>query len=788
MNRTKSGQSIAPDGQPVTSSRPGMWTVADSARIPKPGLTVPERLRFLPDGRLVYLLQEESDSGGTRPQLWAMDPVTGNRTCLYRPDMAPSLSGTEPVGEGDGQAHLDAELRSQRTRTPLGGVREFATGGDLLAIVDSGGILVQSLKDPMGRLERVPQSAGAMDVSVTRDGQHLAFVRGGDLYRWDRDAGNEPLRLTPEHAPWVTYGSAEYIAQEELGRERGYALSPDGRWVALTRVDTGHIPVYPIAHEAAGPGLWIEEQRYPFPGAENARVELWVQPFLPHDDGGNVPAAQPRALDPTEYLARFGWTTCGKLLVVSLNREQTCMRFVLQDPLGSERDRVLRQEESDTWLNLPAPRDTVLLRDGSLLTTSETETPSGYRHLLRVGHDGGTTSLTTGDWEVTQVLGVFEDPVPATAAASGTSQATDGFVAFIGTAESPLERHVYRVPLSGGRIQRLTEEKGVHSAVVSADGCLFVDQFSSRTHAPVTVLRSVETGAVLHEVHGNRHATAQSLHLRPPQLVQLSGAEGTPLYGAVYEAATRPTAPETAGTPAVVSVYGGPHAQRVLDDWSLTVDLEAQILAAHGALVFKLDNRGSAHRGHAFEAPLYQKFGEVELADQEEGVRYLTREWQVDPARVGIFGWSYGGYMTLRALTRAPEVFSVGVAGAPVTDFRWYDTAYTERYLQTPKTNPEGYDSTAVFGDLHRLKAPLLIIHGLADENVHFQHTARLLSALTRMGKSFEVLPLPENRHMLRDFDHRLLRSSRTLDFLLTHLGLPRLPATDPKPTETADP
>ncbi len=773
---------------PASEEARKRFTVADAARLPRLGMSVPERLRFLPDGRLAYVLPQKETGVSA---LWAFDPRTGDHALLFDPSHAPGAA--DPAGEPTDDP-LEVELRAQRTRSPLGGVRESVASVDRLCVATEAGLFVGRLRETPPTWRLVPDTRGAMHPNLTADGRFLAFVRSGDLYRWDGNGPDvAPSRLTPEHEPWVTYATAEYIAQEELGRDYGYVLSPDGRQALVTRVESGHIPILPIVHEAAVPAPWTEEHRYPFAGGPNAHVELFILPFLPKGASrtDSETGSELRALDiglaGDDYLARFSWTEDGRVLVVTLNREQTRMRYLVADPLGRRGPVTLWEEQSDTWLNLPGPQDSRVMRDGSLVTTSETLHPAGYRHLVQVHPGGRVEPLTHGDWEITQVLGVFEAPSPREKAEgavpaqsrAGVQTGTNGFALFLGTAEGPLERHVYRTDLDKGTLRQLTPEPGVHAGTADAEGLLLADQFSSLERAPVTCIRSLEDGKILHVVHEDPDMTPTALSLVPPKVVRVPGVDGEVLYGALYPPryggrTEQPTAgpEEEALVPAVISVYGGPHAQRVLNDWSLTVDLEAQILAQEGALVFKLDNRGSAHRGHAFETPLFLGLGEAELEDQVRGVRHLIEEHRVDPKRVGIFGWSFGGYMALRALTRAPEVFSVGVAGAPVTDFRWYDTAYTERYLRTPEKNPEGYESSAIFGDLARLTAPLLLIHGLTDENVHFRHTARLVTELVRLHRSFEILPLPENRHMLRDFDHRFVRTARTLRFLAEHLGL----------------
>jgi dipeptidyl-peptidase-4 len=253
------------------------------------------------------------------------------------------------------------------------------------------------------------------------------------------------------------------------------------------------------------------------------------------------------------------------------------------------------------------------------------------------------------------------------------------------------------------------------------------------------------------------------LKLVPPAITEYRNRDGVTLYGAYYAPRDKSLGDKS---PLVVMVYGGPHVQRVANAWDLSADLLAQFLAERGFAVWKTDNRGSSRRGHAFESALNRDMGSVEVRDQVDGVRFVAASWpEVDTERVGVSGTSYGGYMTLRCMTEAPEVFRAGVSIAPVTDWDGYDTCYTERYMGTPANNPKGYKASSVLTRADRLQGALLIVHGLLDENVHFRHSARLINALVAAGKPFECLPLPESRHGTRRELDRKYVIERTADF-----------------------
>jgi dipeptidyl-peptidase-4 len=274
-------------------------------------------------------------------------------------------------------------------------------------------------------------------------------------------------------------------------------------------------------------------------------------------------------------------------------------------------------------------------------------------------------------------------------------------------------------------------------------------------------------GRLLTTIFARPDERIAQLNLPTPEIVTLPNRDGVELYGAIYH----PPVSFGAGPfPTIVSVYGGPHAQRVANNWLLTVDMRAQYLASQGFLVFKLDNRGSARRGLAFEAPIKHSLGEVEVADQVDGVRWLVEQGLADTQRVGIYGWSYGGYIAAMGLTRAADTFHVAVAGAPVTHWDGYDTCYTERYMGLPQANPEGYKISSVMHHLDKMTGKLLLVHGLVDENVHFRHTARLINGLIAAHKQYDLLLFPDERHMPRKADGRLYMEEQIVGYFKKHL------------------
>jgi dipeptidyl-peptidase-4 len=689
-------------------------------------MNVPGGLGFTPDGRAVTYLH--SAEGNLVRSLWKLDLETGERTVL---------AGPPPATTSEESLSREEELRRERARLRELGVTtyEFAPEApELTLLVPGGGRLWLRRGD--ADLEPLEGTEGAVDAHLSPRGDRVAFVREGNLFVLDL-AGRSLRQLTHDAEDGLTNGLAEFIAQEELDRDRGFWWSPDGARIAFIRADTRHIPEYPIVHQGRA-AIDIERHRYPFAGQPNALLDLAI---VDVQDG----RIEWLDIGPERdiYIARVGWRPDGALAVQLLSRDQRTLRLLLFEPGAPA--RVLIEETQEPWVNLAG--DTTFLRDGRIVWSTER---TGFRHLELRDADGALVrTLTGGEWMVTSLLGVDE---------------AAGCVYFAATAASPLERQLYRVSLQGGPPERLTLEPGWHSGVVGPGGAWLLDAWSSRTAPPRVIARNLVDGRDV-VVHAPDRVDAASLGLVVPEFHEVAAPDGTPLYGALY----RPAASQ-GPVPIVVSVYGGPHVQRVIDDWSLTVDLRAQYLVQQGVAVFKLDNRGSSGRGLAFEAHISRHMGSVEVEDQVAGIRYLASLPGLDASRVGIYGWSYGGYMTLMALLKAPDVFSVGVAGAPVTDWDGYDTAYTERYMGTPENNPDGYRESSVLTHVANLRGRLLLVHGMTDENVHFRHTARLIVALTAAGRDYELLLFPEERHMPRDPQGLAYQEQRVIDFLLRHL------------------
>jgi dipeptidyl-peptidase-4 len=709
-------------------------TLERVARHPPPGTRVAGAFRFSHDGRHLYYLAPEGT--GTARVLVREEVSTGRRAVV----------GRAPGGaDGDPPLSREEALRRERQRIQDTGITLYAlaAAADVAIYVHAGDLYRARSEGEPQRLTRT--AATEIDPQPSPDGTRVAFVRDGEIHVLDLETLAE-TRLTSGGRDGVTHGLAEYIAQEEMDRSSGYWWSPDGERIAYAEADETGIPPFPIVSPAGAPGE-IEWHRYPFAGGPNARVRLGVI----RAGGGRT-----RWLDlapdwPEFYLARVRWDDDGSLLVQVQSRDQRTLRLLRADPRTGAVATLL-DDRSDAWINLHD--DLRPLAGGRFLWSSES---SGYRHLeLRERGGALVRALTSGPWAVDRLEGVDEKA---------------GWVYFTGARDGPLEKHLYRVPLAGGDPERLTPERGFHDVAVAPDGAVFVDVHQSLRTPPRVTLREA-AGRVARVLDANEDKEVAALALRPPELLTVKAADGTPLHGAVY----RPHGAARGGGkhPALVRVYGGPTAQTVKDSWDLTADLRAQFLAARGYVVLRLDNRGTPRRGRAFETALDRRLGTIEVEDQAAGARWLAARPEVDGTRIGVYGWSYGGYMAALCLLRHPGLFRAAVAGAPVTDWDGYDTHYTERYMGTPQDNRDGYREGSVLTHAAGLRGALLIVHGMIDENVHFRHTARLVDALNAARTNYDLMIYPGERHLPRGEDDRVHMEARLLDHFETFLKPPR--------------
>ena len=707
------------------------------ARPPAPGTVMPAAFAFTRDGSGVTYLKSENQS---------LDRVLWQAT--FDGKLPRVLA--RPAGAGDVEGKLSREeaLRRERQRVTATGISQVVRAADAdVTIVPLSGELF--LLKPDGTLDRLTVTEGPeIDPRPSPDGTKVAYVRGGELFVLDI-ATRKETQLSSGAAEGLTCGTAEFIAQEELDRFSGFWWSPDGETIAYQETDERHIPLYSIAHQG-GEEFSVETHRYPFAGASNAKVRVGLVPAA----GGETKwLASIGTIGDEAYLARVDWESPTALLVQILAREQKRLTLKRVD-ITADRATTVIEETSDTWIDLHDDLR-VVPKTGEILWSSER---CGKRQLELYDKDGKLLRVLTDErWTV--------DPLSFHSGIRGVIglDADRREVWFQGWNETPVETHVARVSLDGGPVTQLTKGPGTHRAVVSPDGERFVVVSSSIQSPPKASVCDRDGKSLVVLADGKDDPRVAATDLTAPEFVTVPGPNGMPLYGAYYAPKSKALGPRA---PVILMVYGGPTVQTVTNSWSLTADLTAQFLTTRGFAVWKMDNRGSSRRGRAFQAAVYRNLGTPEVDDQAHGIRALAAlHPEVDPDRVGVTGGSYGGYMTIRCLELAGDVFKAGVSAAPVTSWDGYDTAYTERYMGTPKENSSGYESSSALKRAADLKGRLLIVHGMLDENVHFRHTARFATEMIRANRPFELLPLPDERHSSRRPEDRRYVAERTAEF-----------------------
>jgi dipeptidyl-peptidase-4 len=683
-------------------------------------------LKISPDGTRVTFLQPKPGQK-ERMDLWEYNVADGVSRLLVDSEVLARYA--QPLSD---------EEKSRRERLRIAGLTgildySFARSGQALLFPLDGNVFHFDLtKPPDAALTPIAVSKGFTgDAGISPRGGHVAYVRDQNLFVYSLATGIERA-LTSDGGGVIKNGLAEFVAQEEMDRSAGYWWAPDDRHIAFTRVDESPIPVTE-RFEIAADNVTTFAQRYPLAGGPNAEVRLGVVDV----ESGEVTGIDLGA-NKDMYLARVQWLPDGRTLAVQReSRDQHTLDLLFAD-VSSGHSHVVLTERSDSWIDLNDEL-TFLEKSHEFIWASSRD---GYEHLYLYDHSGHLRRrLTAGTWNVddfrTRAIKYVDE--------------RRRLVYFSATEHGPTTRHLYAASLDTKdptQVRRISRENGVHRVSVAAGARFYVDNFTSTTHPPQVSLRSMD-GALITFLQENRadethpdapYATENSI----PEFGSLKADDGQMLLYKIY----KPRGFDPARRyPAIVSVYGGPGVQRVLDQW--TGDNFTQILTRSGYVVFQLDNRGSAFRGTGFQSPIHGHLGDVEVRDQVAGARWLASQPFVDAGRIGVWGWSYGGYMTLMLMFKAPDVFRAGVAGAPVTDWTLYDTHYTERYLGRPQDNAEGYAASSVLPYAKDLKGALLVMHGMADDNVLLLHSTKLFRALQDLGKPFDVMMYPGAKHGL---------------------------------------
>lgn len=659
------------------------------ARTQRFTLGMPRSFSVARDGSRVAFLRSP---GGEDPNtcLWVLDVETATERLVADPRTL--------VGGGDERLSDEERSRRERARETAGGIVAYAADPDLrvAAFAVSGRLFVADLVS--GEVRELPAAGAAFDPRPDPTGRRVAYVADGALHVVDLQGGKDQV-LAADEDPEVFWGMAEFVAAEEMERLRGYWWAPHGEAIAATRVDNRPVQLWHIA-DPSDPARPPQTVRYPAAGTNDAEVSLFVLPL----EGERVEVAWDRRALP--YLVELEWSRDHPLTLLVQSRNQAAWQVLAVDP-ATGATHVLVEDASDTWLEI-LPGVPSWTDDGRLVFVREEE---DTRRVTIAGR-----AVTPPGLQVRRVVHGGSDLVVA---------ASHG---------EPMDVHLWRV-LPSGEVSRLTRDPGVHDGAAGGDVLVVVSSTMEHDGAATVVRRGAR------EVCTIRSFAAQPV-LRPDVTLLSAGDRG--LRSAVlFPNGKRPDEP----IPVLLDPYGGPHFQRVVG--ARSAYLVSQWLADQGFAVLVADGRGTPGRGLAWEKAVRFDLATPALEDQVEALHSAAERYpELDLSRVAIRGWSFGGYLAGLAVLRRPDVFHAAIIGAPVTDWHLYDTHYTERYLGHPEEHPEAYERSSLIPDAGKLERPVMLIHGLADDNVVVAHTLRLSQALLEAGRPHRMLPLSGVTHM----------------------------------------
>ncbi|MHC5025456.1 MAG: S9 family peptidase [Planctomycetota bacterium] len=676
------------------------------------------RVRWLEDGT-GYTTLEAADGGGR--EIVRHDPATGDRDVLVTAAQLTPEGAGRPLGVADYDWSNDGRKLIVFTNTRR--VWRANTRGDYW-ILDLESNLLHRLAGGM-------EQTWTQFAKLSPDAKHAAYVHKNDLYVEDLASGDIHA-LTDTGSDTLSNGTFDWVYEEEWGLRDGFRWSPDSSSIAFWQLDAEGIGEFTLIDNTAGLYPTLKQYRYPKVGTTNPRCRVGVVPA----SGGDIRWMDLPGDERDDYVARMEWAADSNELVIQrINRRQNENRVLLANAASGSVREVFRDED-DAWIE--ACDDLVWLAGGTRFTfVSERD---GWSHVYVVARaDGESRVVTRGEYDVTRIVRIDE---------------RGGFVYFIASPDDPTQRFLYRVPLAGGRAERLTpaDAGGTHAYDVSADARFAIHTASSFGVPPRVELVSLPDHAVVRTFVTNDEliATLDGLDTGPHEFFRVSIGDGLEVDGWAIKP---PDFDPTKRYPLLVYVYGEPAGQTVRDQWGGGYYLWHLMLAQQGYIVVSLDNRGTpAPRGRAWRKSVYGKIGITAAEDQAAAVRSLLTRWPyLDRERVGVWGWSGGGSMTLNALFKYPELYRTGVAIAFVANQRFYDTIYQERYMGLPEDNPEGFEQGSPITHAKNLEGNLLIVYGTGDDNCHYQNCEALINELVAHGKQFEMMAYPGRTHGIHE-------------------------------------
>jgi dipeptidyl-peptidase-4 len=699
-----------------------------------------EGIEWAPDGKhFSYLERNAADRSAL--ELWTMDRATGERKLLVTAETLKSAMQPERASatQGTGLARVQAESY------------KWSPSGEALLFSGSGNIVLLELKT-LSSKTLVTGEDDVEDPKFSPDGKWVSFVRNFDL--WVVNVANgETKALTTGGSEELLKGKLDWLYPEELDTVTAYWWSPDSSKIAYYQMDERPVTHYPITDMSAPTG-GTTYTRYPQTGEANPIVSVGVV---------GVPGGETKWMDTGGekgvYIPRVEWLRdSSRVAIQRLNRAQNRLDLLFCDAATGASATIVTDTDK-YWINISD--DLYFFADNKRFLWSSERT--GFRHYYLYDLSGKLLEqLTSGDWSITGGGGFGPG--------SNSHPAVDekhGYIYFSSDKESPTQTHLYRVSMRDRTITQVTHATGSHEVKISPDAAAFIDEYSNAMTPTRQDLYRMD-GTRVAVINEGKVPELAEYDLSPLEFVEIPASDGTKMYASILKP---PHLDPSKKYPVLINVYGGPGVQTIHDDWEGLGFLLEEMFADKGYIVFALDNRGSLGRGHAFETPIFHQFGKVELEDQLAGVKYLNSLGYVDSARIGIMGGSYGGYMTLNALFNSPDTFKLGVSLSPVTDWRLYDTAYTERYMGRPQDNADAYAASSPVNQAAKLKGKLMLVHGTGDDNVHFTNSIELLNALIDSGHyPDQLMVFPGRGHGISDPGAFIQLYTRITEFILNNL------------------
>ncbi len=574
------------------------------------------------------------------------------------------------------------------------------------------------------------------------NGKMVSYIFGNDIFIKNLQTGKVTKLTTDGKRNKIINGTTDWVYEEEFSITKAYAWSPDSKLIAFLRFDEKEVKKYSL--ETYG-NLYPEQYEYKYPkaGEDNSKVSAHFINVLT----GKISTI---ALGEFEYIPRLNWSAnSNKLILQTMNRHQNNLKYHLVDFFkGKHSCQLIFEENSDTYIDVDD--NLLILKDGqTILRTSEID---GYKHIYKLGFDGKTTQITKGAWDVIDFLGIDE---------------TSNTIYYSAAESAAIQKSIYAIQLDGTNKRELSKEKGYNNAEFLSGMKFYIHTYSN-ANSPAQISLCKNDGSVVRVLEENLKLkdVLKNYNLSQKEFFKIN-ANGILLNAWMIKP---PNFDENKKYPVYFNVYGGPGHNEVLDSWDGSDYMYHQLLAQKGYIVFSVDPRGTMHQGSKFKKSTYLELGKYEIEDIINSAKELIKRPYVDATRIGIMGWSYGGFMSALAITKGADIFKMAIAVAPVTNWRYYDNIYTERFMRTPKENEAGYDGNSPINFVDQIKGKFFLIHGSADDNVHYQNSMEMINAMVKANKQFDLFIYPDRNHGIYGGNTRNHLFTMMLDYILKNL------------------